>query len=81
VILYVKVSYKIIKSGANDIPCVAVFLERGKHSLSCSNINVTYRAHVTVVMWKEGYQEMCFPTSTPFPDLDTCYGHDGLVQT
>jgi len=56
----------------------AVFLERGRQSLSCSNINVTY---VTVVIWKEGYQEMCVPTSTPFPDLVTCYGHDDLIQT
>jgi len=67
VILYVKVSHKVIKSGANDIPCVwQLFLERGRQSLSCSNINVTY---VTVVVWKEGYQAMWVPTSTPFPDL------------
>lgn len=58
--------------------CVAVFLERGRQSLSCSNINVTY---VTVVIWKEGYQQMCVLTSNPFPDLDTCYGQDGLIQT
>jgi len=58
--------------------CVAVFLERGRQSLSYSNINVTY---VTLVIWKEGYQQMCVPTSTPFPDLDTCYGQDGHIQT
>jgi hypothetical protein len=58
--------------------CVAVFLERGRQSLSCSNINVTY---VTVVIWKEGYQQMCVPTSVPFLDLDTGYGHDGFIQT
>jgi hypothetical protein len=59
---------------------LALFLERGRQSLSCSNINVTYRAHAIAAIWKEGYQEMCVLTSTPFPDLDTCYGHDGLTN-
>jgi hypothetical protein len=49
--------------------------------MSCSNIYVTYGARVTVVMWKQGYQEMCVQTPTPIPDLDTCYGNDGLLQT